>query len=267
VVQRRCAGLAAHQITVRYGCNTGSLLINPKLPMVPELESGQTKLEEEVLGRRFVVSAASFFQVNTRREQRLLPESLRSGTSRWLGDHPLPSPPPSEGEGTEFDGYFSMADLLAMLVLESMAPQPNDVVLDAYCGVGTFAALLAPKVKLVIGIEESNAAVADARVNCADLVNVEFLVGRTERVLPELKVGTVQAVVLDPSRLGCAPPMLQGLLDLHPERIVYVSCDAATLARDLKALVAGGYSIEQVEPLDMFPQTAHIETVTKLLSN
>lgn len=246
LIQRRCAGLRAHQITVRYGCNTGSLLVHPKLPMVPELETGQTVLEEEVLDRRFRISAASFFQVNTKRERRLLPEALRS-----------------EDE-TDRQGMFSMSDLLARLVLHRVAPQPDDVVLDAYCGVGTFAVLLAPMVERVVGIEESSAAVADARLNASHLANIEFVAGRSERVLLELSTGSIQAVVLDPSRLGCAPPVIQGLLDLRPQRVVYVSCDAATLARDLRALVAGGYSVDQVEPLDMFPQTAHIETVTTL---
>lgn len=245
VIQRRCAGLRAHQITVRYGSNTGSLLVNPALPMVPELDSGQLHLEEEVLDRRFRISAASFFQVNTRREARALPDSI------------------SPGWAPAGMGLLSMADLLALLVLDRLEPGPSHRVVDAYSGVGTFAGLLAPYVAEVIGIEESPAAVRDAEVNLHGLGNVRLLTGRTENVLPTL-VGTVDALVLDPSRVGCAREMLDALLGLRPPRVVYVSCDPATLARDLKHLVDGGYTVERVEPVDMFPQTYHIETVTTL---
>lgn len=244
-VQRRCAGLRAHQITVRYGSNTGALLVNPALPMVPELDTGQRRLEEEVLDRRFQISAASFFQVNTRRERRPLPEAI---SSKWA---PREMP------------LVSMADILALLVLDRLNPTGQERLVDAYSGVGTFAALLSPHAAEVVGIEESRAAVHDAEANTAGLDNVRLLAGRTEDVLPNLQ-GGIDGVVLDPSRVGCAREVLDGLLALRPPRVVYVSCDPATLARDLKLLSLGGYAVERVEPVDMFPQTYHIETVTTL---
>lgn len=244
-VQRRCAGLRAHQITVRYGANTGSLLVNPTLPMVPELDSGQRYLDEEILDRRFRIAAASFFQVNTRREVRTLPTTIapRGGYAR--------------------DGSYSIADILALLVLDRLEPQPDQTVIDAYCGVGTFTALISPYVDTIVGIEESPAATADAAANTPDLENVRFETGKTEAILPAMD-HRIDAVVLDPSRVGCAPELLQALLDRHPRRVVYVSCDPATLARDLRHLREGGYRIDSVEPIDMFPQTYHIESVTTL---
>jgi 23S rRNA (uracil1939-C5)-methyltransferase len=245
-VQRRCAGLKAHQIAVRYGANTGDLLITPKLPMVSEVESGQAGLTEAVLDRVFFVSPAAFFQVNTRREARDVPASI--------GQRFAP----------ERSGPFSIADILALLVLDRLEPQPDDLVVDAYCGVGTFSTLIAPHVRTVIGIEESSAAVKNAERNAEDLSNTRFIAAKTEHILAELDAGTVDGLVIDPARVGCAPPVTQAMLDRHPRRVVYVSCDPATLARDLRFLQDGGYHIDGVEPLDMFPQTGHIETVTTL---
>jgi len=246
LVQRRCVGLRAHQIMVRYGCNTGDLLVNPSLPSVPELQTGQTTLTEELLDRRFTISTAAFFQVNTKRETRPIPESLR-----------LPDEDATEGR-------YSMADILALFAIRRLDLQHDDVVVDAYCGVGSFTALIAPRVRQVLGIEESAAAVADAKRNTADLDNVRFLKAKTEEALGELTDPRPNALIIDPSRVGCAPQVVQALIDSHPERLVYVSCDPSTLARDLRLLRDGGYTIQQVEPIDMFPQTYHIETVTSL---
>lgn len=243
-IQRRCAGLRAHQVTVRYGCNTADLLVNPRLPMVPELETGQAALTEQVLDRTFRISSAAFFQVNTRREERTVPSSIA-------------------GDG-DTDGLYSISDLLAMAVLRRLECGPDDVVVDAYCGVGTFSALLAPRVGSVIGIDESNAALKDAALNTAGLPNVRFVAGKTEGALAELEEPRLDAVVVDPSRAGCAPQVIQAIVARPPRRLVYVSCDPATLARDLRLLTQGGFRVDGVEPFDMFPQTYHIETVTTL---
>jgi 23S rRNA (uracil1939-C5)-methyltransferase len=245
VIQQRCAGLRAHQIAVRYGSNTGDLLVSPTLPMVPDLETGQASLTEQVLDRTFTISAAAFFQVNTRREMQTIPAQI---AAPWLADR---------------DGLYSIADLLALLSLDRLQAAPDDRVLDAYCGVGTFAALIAPRVREVVGIDESKAAVRDAEGNTSDLANVRFIVAKTEAALRELD-GPIDAVVLDPARVGCAPDVVATLLERHPRRIVYVSCDPATLARDLRLLRDGGYRIDSIEPIDMFPHTYHIESVTTL---
>jgi 23S rRNA (uracil1939-C5)-methyltransferase len=245
VLQRRCAGQESHQVTIRYAARTDQLLVQPALPHVPELESGQPYLEEELLGRRFRVAPSAFFQVNTKPERRVLPEALRVP---WLAER---------------DGAYSMAELLALTVLDRLGEEPLGRVVDAYCGVGTFTALLAGRAAEVVGIEESPAAVRDAEYNARDLPNVRFLEGKTEDVLPRLE-GVVDAVVLDPARVGCHPAVLEAILARRAPRLVYVSCDPATLARDLKLLGAGGYALQQVEPIDMFPQTYHIESVTTL---
>jgi 23S rRNA (uracil1939-C5)-methyltransferase len=238
-------GRRIHQILIRVGANTGQLMVSPALPEVPEVESGQPFLEEELLGRRFRLEPPSFFQVNTRRELRPLPaEVLRA----W---RPLPA-----------DG-LSMAELLALLVLDRVQPEPGALVVDAYSGVGTFALMLAPLVREVIGIEEARSAIRDAVYNGQDVPNARFIQGKTETVLPGLDP-PADAVILDPARVGCHPDVLHALLSLRPRRVVYVSCDPSTLARDLRILVDGGYTLHEVQPLDMFPQTYHIECVATL---
>ena len=139
----------------------------------------------------------------------------------------------------------------------------DDVLLDAYTGVGAFAILLAPYVKKVVAVEESSAAVADCRANAAGVPNLEFVLGRAEEVLGSLDAQP-DAVVLDPPRAGCQPRALESLLQLAPSRVAYVSCDAETMARDLKPLCESQYTLKQVIPLDMFPQTHHVECVAFL---
>ena len=114
-----------------------------------------------------------------------------------------------------------------------------------------------------MAVEESSAAVADARENAAGLDNVEFLLGKTEDVLLKLP-HRPDVVVLDPSRSGCRPAALENLIQLAPARVAYVSCDAETLARDLKVLCESAYTLKEVVPLDMFPQTHHVECVALL---
>jgi 23S rRNA (uracil1939-C5)-methyltransferase len=234
-----------HQVSIRIGANTGDVLVAPALPEVPEIESGQPFLEEELLGRRFRLQPPSFFQVNTLREQRPLPPVI--------GEPRVP---------LAADGV-SMAELLALLVMDRLDPGPEDLIVDAYSGVGTFALLLAPLVHEVVGIEEARSAVRDAIHNAGDLANVRFIQAKTEEALPSLGARPA-GVVLDPARVGCHPDVLRALLDLRPGRVVYVSCDPSTLARDLRILVDGGYTLHEVQPLDMFPQTYHIESVATL---
>ncbi len=151
----------------------------------------------------------------------------------------------------------------AHLVRDRLQLGPDDVLLDAYTGVGTFAMLLAPSVKRVIAVEESSAAVADAKKNAAGLNNLDFVLGRTEDVLRDLPEKP-DVVVLDPPRSGCQPRALESLIEMAPPRLAYVSCDAETLGRDLKILCQGGYRLDEVAPLDMFPQTHHVECVAFL---
>jgi len=159
-----------------------------------------------------------------------------------------------------FQVNTAAAEELVRVVGGYLAPAGDETLLDAYCGVGTFALSLADKVGHVIGIEEAAGAVADACLNAAELANVEFIEGSVEASLPQLD-RPIDLAVLDPPRQGCKPRALAALIELAPRRIVYVSCDPATLARDARKLADGGYQLVEVQPVDMFPQTYHIESV------
>ncbi len=159
-----------------------------------------------------------------------------------------------------FQVNTTAAEELVQVVSEYLAPADDETLLDTYCGVGTFALSLADQVGHVIGIEEDAGAVADARLNATELTNVEFIEGSVETFLPQLD-RRIDLAVLDPPRQGCKPEALAALIELAPRRIVYVSCDPATLARDARRLADGGYQLVEVQPVDMFPQTYHIESV------
>lgn len=155
------------------------------------------------------------------------------------------------------------AERLADLIRNRLKLSGNETIIDAYAGVGTFAALLAPYVKKAIAIEESGAAVKDARVNVRDISNIELLEAKTESVLPHLG-RLADAVIIDPSRTGCHPSALKTLNFYPPKRLVYVSCNPKALARDLRVLTHGPYVVEDISPVDLFPQTYHVETVATL---
>jgi len=162
-----------------------------------------------------------------------------------------------------FQVNTSLVETLVDRVLGYLDLRGGETVLDAYCGVGLFGRFIAPVAGRVIGIESSQSAVADARYNLSQFDNVELHKGLVEQVLPSLAV-RIDAAVLDPPRAGCGQ-VVQALIDKRVERLVYVSCDPATLARDTRQLLAGGYRLIKVQPLDMFPHTYHIETVSLLV--
>jgi 23S rRNA (uracil1939-C5)-methyltransferase len=161
-------------------------------------------------------------------------------------------------------GFFQVnvpqAEKLVDLVMERLALQGDESVLDLYSGVGLFTAFIADKAELVVAIESYPPAVTDADENLIDYENVELIEGTVEAVLDSLD-GTFDAAVVDPPRQGMDEDALHSLVAHRPPLIVYVSCDPATLARDAKLLLAGGYRLIDVQPVDMFPQTYHIEVV------
>ena len=193
----------------------------------------QTETMDEVLGgATFRIRPSSFFQTNTPQAEKMV--------------------------------QMVLTGLLTPTMTEEQARSLT--IVDAYCGVGTCALLLAPYVGKVIAIEESASAVRDARWNTRDTKTIELLQGKVEDMLPKLS-SEVDGFVIDPPRAGCQRSVLDVLLAHPVARIVYVSCDPSTLARDLDILCHQDqpvYRLCSVEPLDMFPQTAHIETVAVL---
>ena len=142
----------------------------------------------------------------------------------------------------------------------------DETVFDAYCGIGTISLFLSRKAKKVYGIEIVPQAINNAKENARlnGVKNVEFLVGESEIVIPELYRKGIKAdvIVVDPPRKGCDEKLLEVITEMSPEKVVYVSCNPATLARDLKYLSERGYEVREVQPVDMFPQTSHVECVT-----
>ncbi|WP_235680102.1 23S rRNA (uracil(1939)-C(5))-methyltransferase RlmD [Paenibacillus albicereus] len=183
---------------------------------------GEDKLEETLGGLRFSLSPRAFFQLN--------PEQ----TVKLYG-----------------------------AVQEAAALSGGELVVDAYCGTGTIGLWLASGAREVRGIELLPEAVLDARDNAraSGIDNARFYEGRAEELLPEWVRQGVRpdVVVVDPPRTGCGRELLDAVLTARPQRLVYVSCNPATLAKDAKALLAGGYRLEWAQPVDMFPQTSHVE--------
>jgi len=188
---------------------------------------GRDHIRESLGGLSFQVSAGSFFQTNTAQAERLF-----------------------------------------AVVAEACALGGGETVMDLYSGTGAISLLLARRARWVYGIEVAVAAVTDAVRNAREngIENCTFLSGEVRHVLPTLMRDRVRAdvVVADPPRAGFHPKALLALAALAPERLVYVSCNPATLARDLADLVRQGYRLEWVQPVDMFPQTPHIEAVARL---
>ena len=191
---------------------------------------GSGYLEDMIGDVRFRISPLSFFQVNPVQTEKLY------------------------GKALEFAGLTG-----------------DEIVWDLYCGIGTISLFLAQKAKQVYGVEIIPAAVENAKENAVlnRMENAEFFVGKAEEVLPEKyrqSGGKMAAdvIVVDPPRKGCDEALLETMVKMGPERIVYVSCDSATLARDLRYLCDRGYEVKKVQPVDMFPMSVHCETVCLL---
>jgi len=161
------------------------------------------------------------------------------------------------------------------LALEYAELKGEETVWDLYCGIGTISLFLAQKAKKVYGVEIVPQAIDDARNNAKinNIENAEFYVGKAEEVLPEYYTryerehgmkAYADVIVVDPPRKGCDETLLQTMVQMQPQRIVYVSCDSATLARDLKYLCENGYEMKRVRAVDQFPMTTHVETVALL---
>jgi 23S rRNA (uracil1939-C5)-methyltransferase len=149
------------------------------------------------------------------------------------------------------------------LLIDNLEFEKNNNVFDCYCGVGFFSAFIAEKVNKIIGIESSEDACSDFAVNLDQYDHIDLYQGYVEHVLPELDIHP-DVVIMDPPRAGIAPAAIKALVKSNPKKIAYISCDPSTLARDLKILVSANYVIQKIIPMDMFPQTYHIETMAFL---
>ncbi|KMK75276.1 23S rRNA (uracil(1939)-C(5))-methyltransferase RlmD [Alkalihalobacillus pseudalcaliphilus] len=189
---------------------------------------GEEYIHDYIGDIRFAISARSFYQVN--------PEQTK----------------------VLYDKALEYADL-----------RGHETVIDAYCGIGTISLFLAQKAKKVLGVEIVPEAISDAKQNARinGFDHVDFAVGEAEKVIPWWYAQGVRAdvLVVDPPRKGCDAELLETILAMKPERVVYVSCNPATLARDLKVLEAGGYRTKEVQPVDMFPQSTHVECCSLLI--
>ena len=167
-----------------------------------------------------------------------------------------------------FQVNTAQAEVLYGKALEYAALKGGETVIDAYCGTGTITLFLARKAYKAYGIEIVPPAIADAKKNARanKIRNAEFLVGDAVSIMPRLYREGVRpdVIVVDPPRAGCAPEVLETFARMRPARIVYVSCNPATLARDLALLDSLGYRAEKIQPVDMFPQTSHVECCTKI---
>jgi 23S rRNA (uracil1939-C5)-methyltransferase len=188
---------------------------------------GNDTIEDTIGDVRFEISARSFYQVNPEQTEVLYKQAL------------------------------DYADL-----------KGDETVIDAYCGIGSISLFLAQKAKYVMGVEIVPEAIEDAKRNAElnGFTNTYFEAGPAEEVIPRwYKEGkTADVLVVDPPRKGCDEALLNTILEQRPKRVVYVSCNPATLARDLRILEDGGYKTQEVQPVDMFPHTAHCEAVAWL---
>ena len=186
---------------------------------------GKPTIHDKIGKLRFNISARSFFQVNT-----------------------------------------AQAEILYKTALDFAELHGHETIIDAYCGTGTISLFMAKKARKVIGVEVVSSAIADAKKNAREnnIRNAEFIVGDVVKVLPKI-FESADIVIVDPPRAGCDKKVLETFAAMQPDKIIYVSCNPATLARDLKILYELGYQSKKIQPVDMFPFTSHVESVAKLV--
>jgi 23S rRNA (uracil1939-C5)-methyltransferase len=252
-------------VTLREGRRTGDAMVN-LVAAAPDVE-GLGPVAER-LRARVPATASVVLNVNTKKasvavgsEEHVL--LGRDHITERLGDLRF-----QVSAGSFFQTNTRQAERLFALVAAACELTGRETVVDLYSGTGAISLLLAGRARHVYGIEVAPAAVADAVRNARanEVDNCTFLAGEVRHVLPRLLAEGVRAevVVADPPRAGFHPKAIPPLIALAPERIVYVSCNPATLARDLGDLTRRGYRLEWVQPVDMFPQTPHIEALARL---
>ena len=184
---------------------------------------GKGYIEDVLCGCRFRISPTSFYQINHQQTEKLYKKAIQ------------------------------LADI-----------SKKDTVIDAYCGIGTIGIVASKKAGKVIGVELNSEAVSDAKINASinNIKNATFVNADAGDFLVEYaKNAKADVVIMDPPRSGSTPEFLNSLLKIKPDRIVYISCGPDTQARDIKALVKGGYKVTACQPFDLFPHTEHVESV------
>ena len=257
-------GLLRHVVT-KVGFTTGEVMIvlvanGKKLPYLKELAS---VLKENIPGFKTLV-----VNVNTQKTNVILGKenivAYGDGMIRdYIGELVFEISPLSF-----FQVNPLQTEVLYNKALEYANLGENDTVFDIYCGIGTISLFLAQKAKKVYGIEIVEDAIKDAKRNAKinNMDNVEFYVGKAEEVVPKMysEGKTANVVVVDPPRKGCDEKVLDTIVSMKPDRVVYVSCNPSTLARDLAYLNERGYKCHEIQPVDMFPHSVHVENVAWL---
>ena len=260
-------GVLRHLVT-KIGFTTGEVMVvlvanGKKLPYLNELAS---VLEENIPGFKTLV-----VNVNREKTNVILGKENRviygeGKINDYIGDLVFEISPLSF-----FQVNPVQTEVLYNKALEYAELKENDTVFDIYCGIGTISLFLAQKATKVYGIEIVEAAIEDAKINARlnKLDNTEFYAGKAEEVVPKMyKEGkTANVVVVDPPRKGCDDKVLDTIVSMAPDRVVYVSCNPSTLARDLAYLDERGYKCIEIQPVDMFPHTMHVECVAKIIKN
>lgn len=261
--EERHAGLARHILT-RIGKKSGEIMV------CIVINGNSLPHSAELVERLRVVPGLASVVLNVNKEK----------TNAILGREIIPvwgKPTISdELDGLSFEisplSFYQVnpvqTEALYRKAVELAGLNGTETVLDLYCGIGTMSLFFARKAKQVLGVEIVEQAVADAKANAKrnGIENAEFAAGAAEEIVPGWVRNGISAdvVVVDPPRKGCDAQLLETILQIAPEKIVYVSCNPATLARDLAVLAESEYHVKDVQPVDMFPMTAHVETVVLL---
>lgn len=257
-------GIVRH-ILIRVGENTGEVMVvivatTRKIPHMYDLVK---KLRAGVKGLKSVVLNINFKNTNVILGNKEIVIWGDRYIKDYIGNLKFKISPKSF-----YQVNTSQTKVLYDKVLEYAKLSKDDVVFDLYCGIGSITMMLASRAKFVYGVEIVEDAVKNAKINASDngINNVEFVKGKAEDVIPRMYEDGVRAdvVVVDPPRKGCDRLLLDTMVKMKPERIVYVSCNPATLARDVKFLKREGFKVECVQPVDMFPMTMHVECVVLL---
>lgn len=258
-------GVLRHLVT-KIGFTTNEVMVvlvanGRKLPYLKELAS---VLEENVPGFKTLVVNVNREKTNVILGRENIVVYGDGKINDYIGDLVFEISPLSF-----FQVNPAQTEVLYNKALEYADLKENDTVFDIYCGIGTISLFLAQKAKKVYGIEIVEDAIKDAKINANlnKLDNVEFYVGKAEEVVPKMyKEGkTANVVVVDPPRKGCDEKVLDTIVSMKPDRVVYVSCNPSTLARDLAYLDERGYKCLEIQPVDMFPHTMHVECCAKIV--